>query len=100
MSLHELILKLLEGIREASIRADVAAVVSMFRDLYAAGRITDNKLLKGLEELCLDVLIEKNPLKSIEELREDASKCASEFYRAIRIETIRARVFSSVAPGE
>jgi len=100
LSLQQLILKLLEGITDAAVRADVASVISLFKSLYETGVMSDAKLAQGLRELCLDILIQKHPLKSLDELRDEASKCAEDLYKVIRIETIRTRFFRRESEAE
>jgi len=99
LSFHELVLKLLEGIRDAGTRADITATLTYLMELYRIGRISDEKLLGELRELCLDVLMEKYPLKDIEELRAEAEECAESFYRAMRLQTIRSR-YMRILPSE
>jgi hypothetical protein len=91
MSYRELLLKLIDGIRDARIRSDITSAFSVIMHAYRVGRIDDNKLLKALRELCLDVLMEKYPLKDIEELKKEADKLAEEFFRSIKVVTIRDR---------
>ena len=99
MSFHELVLKFLEGVRDAGTRADITATLTYLVELYRAGRLSDERLLQALKELCLDVLMEKFPLKDIEELRTMAEEWAEQLYRAIRLQTIRNR-YMRVFPSE
>jgi predicted RNA binding protein with dsRBD fold (UPF0201 family) len=91
MSYRELLLKLMDGINDARIRSDITSAFNVIMHAYRVGRIDDNKLLKALRELCLDVLMEKHPLKDIEELKQEADRLAEELYRSIRAVTIRDR---------
>jgi hypothetical protein len=91
MSYRELLLKLMDGINDARIRSDITSAFSVIMHAYRVGKIDDNKLLKALRELCIDVLMEKHPLKDIEELKQEADKLAEEFFRSIKVVTIRDR---------
>ena len=99
MSFHELVLKLLEGITDAATRADISATLTYLMELYRAGRLSDERLLQALRELCLDILMEKHPLKDVEELRVEAEEWVESFYKAIRIQTIRSR-YMRILPSE
>ena len=99
MSYHELVLKLLEGVTGASTRADVVSVLELLSNLYAVGRISDERLIAGLNEVCTDILSMKYPLKPVEELRDEASRCAQALYKAIRIKILRERVHSRLPGG-
>lgn len=92
MSYNELLLKFLDGINTAAARADIIATFSLLQEAYRAGRLDDNKLRMALKELCTDVLKEKYPTKSDEEINNMANEWVDKFYRAIRMSSIKKRL--------
>jgi hypothetical protein len=95
VSYQQLLLKLMEGITEASVRAEIARAFSAIMAGYAAGKLDDAKLQAVLVEFCLDVLATKYPLKDVEELRPEAEEWARKLYRAVRLVTIGERFFAA-----
>jgi hypothetical protein len=95
VSYQQLLLKLMEGITEASVRAEIARAFSAIVAGYAAGKLDDAKLQSVLVEFCLDVLATKYPLKDVEELRPEAEEWARKLYRAVRLATIGERFFAA-----
>jgi hypothetical protein len=93
MTYHELLLKLMEGITDASIRADIVTAFSYMVEAYRLGRIDDDRLRRDLKELCLDVLAVKYPTKDVEELRREAEAWAEKLYRVIKAMAVRERTF-------
>jgi hypothetical protein len=93
MSYHELLLKLMEGITDASVRADIITAFSYIVEAYRSGRIDDDRLKRDLNELCLDVLAVKYPTKDIEELRKEAETWVERLYRVVKALTVRERTF-------
>jgi hypothetical protein len=91
MAYHELLLKLMEGIADASVRADIVTAFSYMVEAYRLGRIDDNRLRRDLNELCLDVLSVKYPTKDVEELRREAEEWAEKLYRVVKALTVRER---------
>jgi len=98
MRYHELLLKFLEGIQGGDVRSDIIATFGLILEAYRIGRIGDEELKKDLKELCLDILVSKYPLKSVEELREEAEEWAEKFYRVFRFEVIRDRYMGLLPP--
>jgi hypothetical protein len=93
MAYHELLLKLMEGITDASVRADIVTAFSYMVEAYRIGRIDDERLRRDLRELCLDVLSVKYPTKDVEELRGEAEEWAGKLYRVIKAMAVRERTF-------
>jgi hypothetical protein len=93
MAYHELLLKLMEGITDASVRADIVTAFSYMVEAYRLGRIDDERLKRDLNELCLDVLSVKYPTRDIEELRGEAEEWAEKLYRVIKVMAVRERTF-------
>jgi hypothetical protein len=91
MAYHELLMKLMDGITDASVRADIITAFSYMIEAYRLGRIDDDRLRRDLNELCLDVLAVKYPTKDIEELRGEAEKWAERLYRVVKAMTVRER---------
>jgi len=88
---HELLLKLMEGVTDASVRADIVTAFSYIVEAYRSGRIDDDRLRRDLNELCLDVLSVKYPTKDVEELRSEAEEWAEKLYRVIKVMAVRER---------
>jgi hypothetical protein len=93
MAYHELLLKLMEGITDTSVRADIVTAFSYIVEAYRSGRIDDDRLKRDLNELCLDVLSVKYPTKDVEELRGEAEEWAGKLYRVIKAMAVRERTF-------
>jgi hypothetical protein len=93
MAYHELIIKLMEGITDAGVRADIVTAFSYIVEAYRSGRIDDDRLRRDLRELCLDVLAVKYPTRSVEELRGEAEEWAEKLYRVIKVMVVRERTF-------
>jgi hypothetical protein len=93
MTYHELLMKLMDGITDASVRADIITAFSYMVEAYRLGRIDDDRLKRDLKELCLDVLAVKYPTKDVEELRGEAEAWAEKLYRAVKALTVRERTF-------
>ena len=91
MAYHELLLKLMEGITDAGVRADIVTAFSYIVEAYRSGRIDDDRLRRDLNELCLDVLAVKYPTKDIEELKSEAEEWSEKLYRAVKVLTVRER---------
>jgi hypothetical protein len=84
-------MKLMEGITDASVRADIITAFSYMVEAYRMGRIDDDRLKRDLRELCLDVLAVKYPTRDIEELRGEAEAWAEKLYRVIKVMVVRER---------
>ena len=93
MTYHELLMKLMDGITDASVRADIVTAFSYMVEAYRLGRIDDDRLKRDLRELCLDVLAVKYPAKDVEELRSEAEEWAGKLYRVIKAMAVRERTF-------
>ena len=91
MAYHELIMKLMEGITDAGVRADIVTAFSYMVEAYRLGRIDDDRLRRDLNELCLDVLAVKYPTKDVEELKSEAEEWAGKLYRAVKAMAVRER---------
>jgi hypothetical protein len=93
MAYHELLLKLMDGVTDVSVRADIVAAFSYIVEAYRIGKIDDNRLRHDLSELCLDILAVKHPTKDIEELRSEAEEWAEKLHRVVKTITVRERSF-------
>jgi hypothetical protein len=91
MTYHELLMKLMDGITDASVRADIITAFSYMVEAYRLGRIDDARLRRDLNELCLDVLAVKYPTKDVEELKSEAEAWAEKLYRVIKVMAVRER---------
>jgi hypothetical protein len=93
-SLDQLIIKLIDGIYDAKIRMDVVTIVYSMRDNYAGGQVGDEELKNDLILFCTDIYQTKYIDKEVEELKDQIEDCAQKLFRAIKLETIRARFFA------
>jgi divalent metal cation (Fe/Co/Zn/Cd) transporter len=94
MAYHELLMKLMEGITDASVRADIVTAFSYIVEAYRSGRIDDARLKRDLNELCLDVLVVKYPTKDVEELKSEAEEWSEKLYRVIKVMAVRERTLA------
>jgi hypothetical protein len=90
---HEILLKLMDGITDIGVRADIVTAFSYIVEAYRIGKIDDDRLRRDLNELCLDILSVKYPTKDVEELRGEAEEWAEKLYRAVKMKTARERSF-------
>jgi hypothetical protein len=90
-TLDQLIIKLIDGIVDAKTRLEIASIVYGMRDAYANGEVTDDELKNDLVLFCTDIFQTKFPDKDVEELKDQIEDCAKKLYRAIKLETLRAR---------
>jgi len=92
-TLDQLVIKLLDGIYDAKTRMDIVSIVYGMRDSYASGQVEDEELKNDLILFCADIYQTKYIDKEVEELKDQIEDCARKLYRAIKLETIRARFF-------
>jgi len=92
-TLDQLVIKLLDGIYDAKTRMDIVSIVYGMRDSYASGQVGDEELKNDLILFCTDIYQTKYIDKEVEELKDQIEDCARKLYRAIKLETIRARFF-------
>ncbi|PNV81420.1 MAG: hypothetical protein C0179_02850 [Fervidicoccus sp.] len=100
VSLHTLILKLLDGVSDPATRADITATFSIITEAYVRGRLDENRLEKALTELIMDALSIKHPDKSIDELKNMSQEWVEKFRRAIRVTALRIRLGASLLREE
>lgn len=98
-TLDQLIIKLIDGITDARTRLDIATIVYGMRDAYANGDVTDDELKNDLVLFCTDIYQTKFPDKDVEELKDYIEDCAKKLYRAIKLETLRARFLARLRRG-
>jgi hypothetical protein len=84
----------MEGITDASVRADIVTAFSYIVEAYRLGRIDDERLRRDLNELCLDVLSIKYPTKDIEVLRSEVEEWVGKLYRVIKAMAVRERTLA------
>ena len=92
MSLQALILSLLEDIPDAAARTDIATSIFYLRDLYVNGQIKEADLRNDLAEVVSTVLSLTHPELLPEELKAKTKELVEQLMRAIKAETIRARL--------
>jgi hypothetical protein len=95
MSYQKILLEMMDGITDASTRAEIARAFSAIMAGYSAGKLDDSKLKAVLVEFCMDILLVKYPYEDVEKLKPIAQDYASKLYRAIRGATIGERYFTA-----
>jgi len=92
MSLQQLILKLVEKIRDPSDRIYIASTINYIRDVYTTGKMGYEELKMELENIVRDIIAMSEPELTEEEIRERAREYADKLARAIQIETLSRRI--------
>jgi hypothetical protein len=90
-TLDQLVIKLIDGIVDARTRLEIASIVYGMKDTYARGDVSDEEFKNDLVLFCTDIYQSKFPDKDVEELKDQIEDCAKKLYRAIKLETLRAR---------
>ncbi len=98
-TLQELILKLLEGVYDPRLRADVTASIMVMAEAYAIGAGTLEAITRDVNAVVLDVLRFKNPLAPEDALREDARRITDEIVAAIKVYTALRRTLAATRRG-
>lgn len=92
MSLHTLIMNLISGITDPSARIDISSTIMFLRDLYIDGRLSDEELRNELREVISTILDYTHPELIGEEKRARVENEVDMFVKAIKFETMRARI--------
>jgi len=99
MGMQELVLKLIEGITDVSIRTSIITALSAMVEAYRLGRVSEDELKRDLVLFCVDVLSVKHPLKSVDELRAEAEQWAEQLFKAIKAKVMRDRYLAKLSTG-
>jgi hypothetical protein len=75
-------------------RLDVAMTINFLVNLFARGRISEEKLREELIKILVEVLDFMHPEYTREELLNRAEALADDLIRAIKVDTITTRVAS------
>jgi len=94
-----ILLDLIRGIADASLRISIARAFTSIMEGYRYGVLDDRKLRAVLTEFCLDVLSVKYPTRDVEELRPEAERCSEELYYAVRVATLVDRYTRASGTG-
>ncbi|MEM2259994.1 MAG: hypothetical protein QXY65_02890 [Candidatus Methanomethylicaceae archaeon] len=94
MSVNNLIMTLLSGVKDVTQRVDIATTIRYFLDLYSMGGISEEDLRKALYEVCFDVLSFTIAELTTEEIKEKAKNMTEEFIKAFKVESIMRRAMS------
>jgi hypothetical protein len=97
---EQIILKLMDGIVGADKRANWLSCFSLIKTLHRAGRISDDDALQGLQNLCADILFEKNPDMDERALLDQALDYAKKIFRSWRSELVKERYLSMLRASE
>jgi len=94
MSLQAVVLSLLDGIVDPSIRSDIATTIYFLRDVFLSGKIKPNELKSELVDIVSTVVDITHP-----DLLPDEKK---KNYRAIRMSTLKMRMMGKyrISPVE
>ena len=101
MSLASLILSLLGDIQDPRVRSEIAATVYFLRDVYMHGRMGEEELYEELCGVISTVLDVTHPFLLPDEKKKKVDEMAKQMVRAIKIETVRARLMRKMSrlPG-
>jgi len=97
---EQIILKLMDGIMGADKRANWFSCFSLIKTLYRSGRIGDDEALRGLQNLCADILFEKNPDMDERTLLDQALDYAKKIFRSWRSELLKEKYLSMLRASE
>jgi len=97
---EQIILKLLDGILGADKRSNWLSCFSLIKTLYRSGRINDDEALRGLQNLCADILFEKNPDMDERALFDQALDYAKKIFRSWRSELLKEKYLSMLRASE
>jgi hypothetical protein len=95
-----IILKLMDGILGADRRANWLSCFSLIKTLYRSGRVNDDEALRGLQNLCADILFEKNPDMDERALLDQALDYAKKIFRSWRSELLKEKYLSMLRASE
>lgn len=94
MSLQAKILNLIGGIKDPSVRIDVASTINYLFSLYCSGTVREDEIRRSLLEVCMDVITVTYPDLTLEEIRKKSEVLVDEFIKAFRVESTVRRMFS------
>ena len=92
MSLQAIVLSLLDGITDPSVRSDIATTIYFLRDVYISGKIKPEELKMELVNIVSTVLDVTHPDLLPDEKKKKADMIADQLYKAIRMSTLKMRM--------
>jgi len=99
MSLQAIILSLLDGISDPLIRSDIASTIYFLRDMYISGRISNDELKAELTNIVNEILDATQPDLLPDEKKKKVDMLANQLFRAIKMETLRRRMYTKYRPS-
>ena len=92
MSLRDLTLSLLSGIKDPRVRIDVSTTIYYLRDVYSTGRVSEEEIRESLYEVIETIIKVKEPDLLPEERKKKVERLVEQFMDAIKLETSRIRI--------
>lgn len=92
-SLHQMVLNLISGIDDPSIRVEVSRTIFYLYNIYASG-VEESEVRDGLEDVVRTVLRAKFPDMEKEEFKAMVKRTVDEFMQAFRLTTMLRRTIS------
>jgi len=90
-SVQARIRELIAGIDDPANRMEVARTITFLYEVFSSGEREDKEIRDSLFEVVCDTLAFKNPMSSMEEVREMAGPVTDEFMRLFRVSAGFAR---------
>jgi len=102
MSLQAVVLSLLDGIVDPSIRSDIATTIYFLRDVFLSGKIKPNELKSELVDIVSTVVDITHPDLLPDEKKKKVDMIVDQLYRAIRMSTLKMRMMGKyrISPVE
>jgi hypothetical protein len=98
MSLQNIILSIISGITDPSIRLDIATTINYIFGLYCDRSVGEDEIRKSLYEICHDVISYTSPELSGEALVNAVNMKVDELMRAFRLESLKRRTIAGLKP--
>lgn len=93
-SLHQMILNLISGIDDPSIRVEVSRTIFYLYNIYASGGVEEREVRDGLEDVVGTVLRAKFPDMEKEEFKAMVKRTVDEFMQAFKLTTMLRRTIA------
>jgi len=98
MSLQAMILSLISGIKDPTLRIDIASTVNYLFGLFQAGAATEGQIRDSLYEILYDVIRATYSDLTDEEVKKKAATLTDQFMRTFKVESVKRRVMTRIRP--